>query len=154
MEPNINLTSEVIKDYFDQGYTYAVILDMLSTLHNIKMSLRSLKTRLKETELFRRKDVTLSPLVDVRNAILMELRGPGRLFGYQTMWQVLKQKYKLTVKRSAVMRLLKQLYAQGTDMRTRHRFVRRIYHSMGPNYIWHVVDMINLNHLALLYQTV
>ncbi|MEQ2300387.1 hypothetical protein AMECASPLE_024911 [Ameca splendens] len=36
------------------------------------------------------------------------------------------------------MRLLRQLNPQGIALRTRRRFTRRMYHSMGPNYIWHV----------------
>jgi len=34
------------KEYFDAGHGYDVILDMLSIIHNINMSLRTLKTRL------------------------------------------------------------------------------------------------------------
>lgn len=109
---------------------------MLSTFHNITMSVRTLKTRVREAGLSRRKNY--SPLAQVRRAILTELRGPGQLFGYRTMWQVLKQKHKLRVKRAVVMTLLKQLNPQGTYLRTHRRFMRRTYHSMGPNYIWHV----------------
>ncbi|XP_049919274.1 uncharacterized protein LOC126401808 [Epinephelus moara] len=109
---------------------------MLSTIHNINMSLRTLKTRLKEAGLYRR--LNYSPLPEVRRAILIELEGPGQLFGYRTMWQVLQQKHRLHVKRDVVMRLLKQLNPRGTALRTRRRFTRRTYHSMGPNYIWHV----------------
>ncbi|KAL1250711.1 hypothetical protein QQF64_018507 [Cirrhinus molitorella] len=36
------------------------------------------------------------------------------------------------------MQLLQELNPQGTEQRTRRRFVRRTYHSMGPNYLWHV----------------
>ncbi|XP_057190659.1 uncharacterized protein LOC130554804 [Triplophysa rosa] len=109
---------------------------MLLTYHDIKISLRSLKRRLKNAGLFRRKNYSL--LSDVRNAIRAELRGPGQLFGYRMMWLALQQKHKLRVKRDDVMRLLKELNPRGTDQRTRRRFVRRTYHSMGPNYLWHV----------------
>lgn len=36
------------------------------------------------------------------------------------------------------MQLLQELNPQGTEQRTRHRFVRRTYHPMGPKYLWHV----------------
>lgn len=114
-------TEEAIKHYFDAGHTYEVIVDMLSTFHNITMSVRTLKTRLREAGLYRRKNY--SPLAQVRRAILTELRGPGQLFGYRTMWQVLL--FIITV----VMRLLKQLNPQGTYLRTHRRFMRRTYHS-------------------------
>ena len=45
------------------------------------MSVRTLKTRLREAGLYRRKNY--SPLAQVRRAILTELRGPGQMFGYR-----------------------------------------------------------------------
>ncbi|KAF3850673.1 hypothetical protein F7725_012445 [Dissostichus mawsoni] len=67
-----------------------------------------------------------------------KLRGPGQMFGYRTMWLTLKHKHGLHVKRETVMRMLRELNPLGTLSRTRSRFVRRTYHSMGPNYVWHV----------------
>ena len=32
---------DILREYFNEGYTYNVILDMLSTHHNINMSLRT-----------------------------------------------------------------------------------------------------------------
>lgn len=78
---------------------------------------------------------------------MCELRGPGQLFGYRTMWQVLKQKYKLNVKRSEVMRLLSALNPVGTHLRRRRRFVRRTYHSKLHS-MW--TAMTSLNLLVLL----
>ncbi|KAI9547185.1 hypothetical protein NQZ68_020006 [Dissostichus eleginoides] len=100
------------------------------------MSLRTLKARLKELGLRRRGDY--SSTSEVRRAIFSELRGPGQMFGYRTMWLTLKQKHRLHVKRETVMRMLRELNPLGTLSRTRRRFVRRTYHSMGPNYVWHV----------------
>lgn len=60
------------------------IVDMLATYHDIKISLRSLKTHLKDNGMFRRKNY--SPINNVRNAIRAELRGPDlqcALEGYQ-----------------------------------------------------------------------
>lgn len=127
---------EIIQHYFEEGYSHAVILDMLIVHHGIKISLRSLKTYLKNAGMLRRQNY--SGIIDVRNAIRAELRGPGQLFGYRTMWLALQQKHKLRVKRDDVMRLLQELNPQGTEQRTRRRFVRRSYHSLGPNYLWHV----------------
>ncbi|XP_034082049.1 uncharacterized protein LOC117552581 [Gymnodraco acuticeps] len=127
---------EILREYFNEGYTYDVILDMLSTHHDINMSLRNLKARLKELGLRRRGDY--SSISEVRRAIFSELRGPGQMFGYRTMWLTLKQKHGLHVKRETVMRMLRELNPLGTLSRTRRRFVRRTYHSMGPNYVWHV----------------
>ncbi|KAG7497736.1 hypothetical protein JOB18_043095 [Solea senegalensis] len=54
------------------------------------------------------------------------------------MWPVLQQKHKLRVKRDMMMILLRKLQPQGTDLRRRRRFTRRTYHSISPNYIWHI----------------
>lgn len=102
---------ELIGNDFGAVHKYEVTLDMLSTYHNITKSMHTLKTCLKEAGLFQRKEN--SPQAEVRRAILSELCGPGRLWGYQTMWQVLQQKHKLRVKCDAVMRLLQQLHPRG-----------------------------------------
>ncbi|MED6288993.1 hypothetical protein CHARACLAT_031877 [Characodon lateralis] len=122
--------------YFNAGHSYAVIVDMMSCLHDVHISLRSLKSKLNDAGFFRRKDFSSTNVI-IR-AIRLELRGPGQLFGYRTMWQVLKQKYNLRVKRDQVMNLLRELNPQGCERRARRRFIRRTYHSMGPNYMWHV----------------
>ncbi|CAL9694886.1 unnamed protein product [Knipowitschia caucasica] len=54
------------------------------------------------------------------------------------MWQTLKQKHSIVVRRDDVMRLMKSLDPAGTENRSRHRFVRRAYCSGGPNDTWHV----------------
>lgn len=128
--------SELIKKYFSEGHTYEVILDLLKTHHDVHMSLRSLTYRLNQLGL--RKRGNYSNLHEVQAVIRSELRGPGQMFGYRTMWQVLKQKYNLTVKRKDVMTLLSEMNPVGSCRRRSRRFVRRVYHSMGPNYIWHV----------------
>ncbi len=45
---------EITREYFNKGHTYEAVLNMLSTHHDISMSLRTLKTWLKELELRRR----------------------------------------------------------------------------------------------------
>lgn len=121
--------------YFNEGHSYAVIVDLMSSLHGVHISLRSLKSKLNEAGFYRRKDYSSTNAI-IR-AIRLELRGPGQLFGYRMMWQVLRQKYNLRVKRDHVMNLLRELNPQGCERRARRRFIRRTYHSMGPNYMWH-----------------
>ncbi len=48
---------EIIKEYFDNGYTSNVILDMLSTHYDINMTLGTLKAQLKEFGLRRRDNI-------------------------------------------------------------------------------------------------
>ncbi|CAM4567542.1 unnamed protein product [Leuciscus chuanchicus] len=105
--------------YFNEGHLYAVIMDMMSSLHGVNISLRTLKSKLNEAGLYRRKDYS-SPNA-VSNAIRSELRGPGQLFGYRTMWQVLKQKYNIRGKRDDVMNFLRDLNPRGCESRARRR---------------------------------
>jgi len=64
-----------------------------------------------------------------------ELKGPGRHDGYRLMWQTLRQKYHLTVRRDLVMTLLNELDPSGVELRARRRFVRGVYSSHGPNHL-------------------
>lgn len=100
------------------------------------MSLRTLKRKLKSLSLSRKKNY--STRARVRAAIQEELKGPGQLHGYRSMWQTLCQKYGLAVRRDDVMRLMRELDPEGSQLRSSRRFVRRVYHSEGPNYVWHV----------------
>lgn len=140
--------TELIWHYFEEGHSYTVFVDMLLTYHFIRMYLRSLKTHLKDAGMSRRKNY--SPLNDLRNAIRAELSGPGQLFGYRSMWLAVVQKHILRVKCDDVMWFLQELNPQGTEQRTRRRLVRHMYHSMGPNYLWHMkTKVIWFRHIRM-----
>ncbi|XP_055010791.1 uncharacterized protein LOC110155161 [Boleophthalmus pectinirostris] len=109
------LTDDLIRRYFNESYSNAEILDFLASKHNVHMSLRSLKRKLNMLSLFRQKNY--STLASVCGAIQEELKGPGQHYGYRSMWQTLRLKYSLTVRRDDVM---------------------RVYTSDGPNHVWHV----------------
>ncbi|XP_039608696.1 uncharacterized protein LOC120528585 isoform X1 [Polypterus senegalus] len=130
------LVTDWITQYFYAGYKYEVILDFLKIYHGISMCLRSLKMRLKELGLSKRRNY--SNISQVREAMEIEIQGPGQLLGYRMMHQVLLQKYKLRVRRRDVMNLLSEINPSATSARRTRRFVRRVYHSLGPNYVWHV----------------
>ncbi|XP_076002269.1 uncharacterized protein LOC143004144 isoform X2 [Genypterus blacodes] len=127
---------ELIQKYFTEGHSYEIIVDLLKTKHNISVSFRNLQRRLKHASLTRR--INYTPIATVQAAISEELKGSGQLLGYRAMWQILKQKHSLVVRRDDVMRLMAELDPCGTENRCRRRFVRRAYHSMGPNETWHV----------------
>lgn len=100
------------------------------------MSLRTLKKKLNRLSLYKRKNY--SPLDIVRTAIIDELNGSGQHYGYRTMCQTLRQKHNLTVRRQDVMLMMADLDPLGIEQRSRRRFVRRVYHSLGPNHVWHI----------------
>ncbi|XP_056621425.1 uncharacterized protein LOC130435120 isoform X2 [Triplophysa dalaica] len=127
---------DLLRKYFRDGHTYSVILDILASKHNLKFSLRTLKIKLNRLSLYRRKSYT--PLDIVQAAITEELDGPGQHYGYCTMCQILRQKYSLTVNRQDVMYMMADLDPLGVVQRSRRMFVRRVYHSLGPNHTWHV----------------
>jgi hypothetical protein len=54
------------------------------------------------------------------------------------MWQCLQRELHLSVPRVYIMKVLQELDPQGVEERSRRRLQRRVYHSKGPNYIWHI----------------
>nr|XP_023700260.1 uncharacterized protein LOC111860629 isoform X3 [Paramormyrops kingsleyae] len=137
----------LISKYFSEGHTYDVILDFLKTRHNIFLSLSTLKRKLKNAGLTRRTDY--SPIETVNAVITHELTGSGQLLGYRALWQTLRQKYFLTVKRDDVMHAVRRLDPSGVQLRHRRRFIRRGYFTAGPNQVWHIdgtqfwIDLFN-----------
>ncbi len=110
---------ELIQKYFTEGHSY----ELLKTKHNISVSLRNLERRLKDAGLTRR--INYTPIATVQAAISEKLKGSGQLLGYRAMWQILKQKHSLVVRRDNVMRLMAEMDPCGTENRSRRRFVRR-----------------------------
>ena len=115
---------DLIRKYFHDGYSNDEILDFLATTHSVKMSLRTLKSKLNSFSLSRQKNY--SPLATVRIAIQEMLKGPGQHYGYRMMWQTLLQKYSLTVRRDDVMALTGELDPVGVQLRARRRFVKSL----------------------------
>ncbi|XP_024117477.2 uncharacterized protein LOC112139011 [Oryzias melastigma] len=134
--PDTTMVDELIAKYFTEGHSYEVIVDFLATKHSVSLSLSSLKRRLEDAGLTRKKNYT--PLATVQAAITDELKGSGQLFGYRAMWQTLKQKYSFVVKRDDVMHLMAEMDPIRVENRSKRRFFRRVYRSVGPNEVWHV----------------
>lgn len=127
---------ELITEYFQEGCEYNVILDYLSTYHDIYISLSTLKRRLRLYGLSRRQypiDLATAMII-IRN----ELRITGQLFGYRQMYKTLRDKYNINIRRDDVMAILRRLNPVGLAARRRRRLVRRVYRANGPNYVWHV----------------
>lgn len=75
---------------------------------------------------------------NVRTAVIAELKGNHNAVQNQTVCQTLRQKHNLTVRRQDVMLMMADLDPLGIEQRSRRRFVRRVYHSLGPNHVWHI----------------
>ena len=81
---------DVIEHYFNLGYTNEIILEFLKRFHHIKISLRTLKRRLRSFGLRRKGNIIDE--ARIRAVIIRELSGPGRLQGYRSKWHTLRNK--------------------------------------------------------------
>eukprot|EP00794_Sanderia_malayensis_P020839 gene20839-22882_t len=61
----------------------------------------------------------------IRQYILLELDGPGRLLGYRALWRKLQLRYGITTPRSTVQTLLRELDHEGSRLRQAHPLKRR-----------------------------
>ena len=126
---------DLIGDYFKKNYTYKTILILLEKYHGIKICRSTLLNKLKEYGLKRR-----SNTVDqnrVRQCILEELDGSGRLLSYRAMWRRLQSKHGVMVPRLVVENMLREIDPEGSRLRKANRLHRRSYLNPGPNHCWH-----------------
>lgn len=128
--------SELIQNYFKRNFSYDHIIVFLRIHHSIYMSKRTLKRRLQQLGL-KRRSYNISDNV-LRSMIENELEGPAVLKGYRGMWNHLRCKYGVVVKRDTVMHLLREIDPDGTELRRARRLKRRVYTSPGPNHCWHI----------------
>ena len=78
---------EVIKTYFNRGYPYDAIVELLEN-DGIHLSLSTLKRRLKRLGLKRKENVFDEN--QLKALITEEIQGPGRLSGYRAIWHALR----------------------------------------------------------------
>ena len=123
----------LIEYYFSRGFEYQSIISLLSK-HNINMSVRTLKYRLKEYGLQRK--LPLFNREEVCQRIQQELDGPGSMGGYQSVWHTLRSE-GYQVPRAVVQEILREVDPEGCELRRAKRLRRRSYHNPGPNYCWH-----------------
>ena len=130
---------DIIQQYFYKGLPYRHIILMLEKHHNICMSQTTLKRRLKDYDLTRRKELDNEYLDHVRYMISMEIEnGPDSLNGYRTMWHVLRLRHHINVPRHVVESIMREVDPQGVAYRKNRCLKRRTYVSRGPNFCWHM----------------
>ena len=120
---------ESICHYFQRNFSYQSIVSILKKYHGICISVRTVKRRLHDYGLKRRKCENRENVV--RSIIDQEITGPSSLIGYRSMWNRLRISYGINVPRNRVMKLLKEIDPQGTQFRKRRTLKRREYHSPG-----------------------
>ena len=127
--------NEIIRDYFLNGLSYDEILSLLSSIHNVKITLRQLNRILRLLNLYRRHGK--SPLNVVIKEVAKELKGPSSSYGYRQMHQQLR-KNGLVVDKETTRLIIKSLDPEKVAERKRKRLTRRVYVSHGPNNTWHM----------------
>jgi DNA-directed RNA polymerase subunit RPC12/RpoP len=125
----------LIRYYFSRGYKYRSIVSLLSKNHGIQICERTLKSRLHEYGLQRR--FSAYDEQQVRQRIIKELNGPGCMGGYRSIWHTLRME-GFQVPRHAVEEIVRELDAEGCELRKTKRLRRRRYHVPGQNYCWHL----------------
>ena len=136
----------VTRLYFHLGLNYEEILCSLAINHGIIISLRTLKRRLSEMGLFRRKYV--SDILEVTLFILEHIGKSGCQSGYRWMHNLCILN-GFRVSRSVVSTVMSILDPEGCDLRRRRRLRRRQYYAKGPNYLWHVDSYDKLKQYGL-----
>lgn len=126
-----------ISDLFRKGHQYTDMLSILEFSFGIKMSLRTLKRKIKTYGLHRRKMLTEDTITTVARHIENKLDGTGQCFGYRSMWHSLNLE-GISVPRDLVMNCLKMIDPDGVALRKRRKLKRRLYRSAGPNFTWHI----------------
>ena len=124
-----------IEQYFQRRYTNDEILAVLAEVHGVVLSKRTLERILREKRLWRRKGKT--DVAEVAAFIEAQLQTSGQCHGYRWMYQKCWINGIIT-DRETVRVLLRLLDSEGVDLRSRNRLRRRVYHSRGPNYVWHI----------------
>ncbi|KAK0156578.1 hypothetical protein N1851_000010 [Merluccius polli] len=125
---------EYIEEYFRRGFTTNEMFDLLAVSHGVILSKRTLERCLSKKRFWRRKNKT--DVVEVA-AFIEQLETSGQCQGYRWMHQKCWLNGIVT-DRETVRILLRLLDGEGVDLRSRNRLRRRVYHSCGPNYVWHI----------------
>ena len=98
--------NDFIEYHFKRGFRYELILVQLDIHHKIKMSLPTLKRRLKVLGL-NISHATASAAV-IKQIIEREIEGPSMLRGYRSMWNKLRTTYNIIAPRDSVMEILRE----------------------------------------------
>ena len=125
---------ELIRYYFNQGFTYVEICFFLSKNHGIDLSQSTLKRRLKTLGLRRRNSEYDLPLL--RDAVRSIIDGPDSCRGYCFIWHTL-QLDGIRVPRFVVQQLVKELDPDRVKERTAHKMKHRTCQNTGPDDAWH-----------------
>jgi len=75
---------------------------------------------------------------EIRTIIREEMRGPGSLSGYRSIWHALRLRHHIHVPRKLVAKIVKEIDPVGVEERRSRRLKRRTFRSKGTNASWHI----------------
>ena len=115
-----NSERELLTAYVRAGYQYTVIIQFLSTFHDLPMSLRTLKNRLHDYGIQRR--VNATPLATIRDCMKHQLQTSAANVGYRQMHRILKCQYDMRVSCKSTCGFFPQAkqYKMGAPLGRRH----------------------------------
>ena len=129
---------EVITHYFHRGYPYDVIVGLLEKREGLQMCVRTLKRRLRSLGLKRKDNAKVMDDSEIRTVIREEMRGPGSLSGYRSIWHALRLRHHIHVPRTLVAKIMKEIDPVGVEERRYRRLKRRTFRSEGADASWHI----------------
>lgn len=100
---------EVITHYFHRGYPYDAIVGLLEKREGLQMCVRTLKRRLRSLGLKRKGNAEVMDDSEIRTIIREEMRGPGSLSGYRSIWHALRLRHHIHVPRKLVAKIMKEI---------------------------------------------
>lgn len=116
---------------FYRGMQYKFIVEFLSKYHNVQMSVRTLKRRLRKMGLKRKGIQSVDD--SAYSLISKELEKSSGISGYRAICHRLKTSFNIHVTRDNVMRIVREIYPVKSRERKARKLKRRIYTSPGPN---------------------
>ena len=129
---------ELVKCYLHRGYPYDAIVGLLEEQEGLYMCVRTLKRRLQSLVLRRKGNASRLDEEVVRTAIGKEMKRPGMLAGYRSIWHALRLRHGIHVPRGLVAEIMKEIDPVGVNERRSRRLKRRTFTSKGANDSWHM----------------
>ena len=126
---------DIIRHYTLKGFTQKEIVSLLLSVHNVQVSVRTVKRTVKELELT--KQTSRGTYTRAVQFAQQHLQGSAQCLGYRAFWKRLQQN-DIHISQKKTLELLRLLDGKGVAERKRGAIRRRNYVNPGPNFAWHV----------------
>ena len=131
---------EMLRKYVRQGLQRNEILDYMTRDFSYYLwSLRTLDRRLRYFNIYYvNKALTV---MEVKDAVLQEVDGPGKLLGYRAMQNKIRQKYGLLAPRDKIYDIMYELDPDGLEQRRpglKKKRAKTGFTTKGPNWVFSV----------------